>query len=89
MAHLFFFLIGVAHPFFLGGGTLILVTVDTFGTPRRYESSKTMRVTTLATVTRLIPVTVDTFRSPKSYESSKNDDNYEDGDRDLPDPCDC
>ena len=40
---------------------LILVTVDTFDTPTRYESSKTMTVTRMAAATRLIPVTVDTF----------------------------
>ena len=56
-----------------GGGTLILVTVDNFDTPTRYESSKTMTVTRMATATAtcLIPVTVDTFGTPTRYESSK------------------
>ena len=40
---------------------LIPVTVDTFDTPQRCESSKSMTVTRMATATRLIPVTVDTF----------------------------
>ena len=39
---------------------LIPVTVDTFDTPQRYESSKTRTVTRMATATRLILVTVDT-----------------------------
>ena len=52
---------------YFGGGTLILVTVDTFDTPTRYESSKTMTVTKMATATRLIPVTVDTFDTPQRY----------------------
>ena len=47
-----------------------------------------MTVTRMATATRLIPVTVDTFDTPQRCESS-NDGNYEDGDRDPPDPYDC
>ena len=39
------------------------MTVDTFGTPKNYESAKTMTVTRMATATRLIPVTVDTFHT--------------------------
>ena len=44
---------------------------STRGVPSRYESSKTMTVTRMATATRLIPVTVDTFDTPTKCESSK------------------
>ena len=47
---------------------LIPVTVDTFDTPKRYESSTTMTIMRMATATRLIPVTVDTFDTQERYE---------------------
>ena len=65
------------------------MTVDTLGTPNRHESPKTMTITRMATAARLMIVTVDTFYTPNMYGRSKNDDNYEDGDRDPLDPCDC
>ena len=68
---------------------LIPVTVDTFDTPQRYESSQTMTDTWMATATRLILVTVDTFDTPQRYESSKTMTVTRMGDRDPPDPCDC
>ena len=71
---------------------LILVTVDIFDTPETDGSWKPMIITRMATATRLIPVTVDivdTSEEDKSSISFFNNDNYEDGDRDLPDTCDC
>ena len=59
----------VAHVF-RGGGTHILVTVDTFDTPQRCESSKNDDSYEDGD-RRLIPVTVDTFDTPTRYESSK------------------
>ena len=61
----------------------IPVTVDTFESPRRCERPKTLTITRMATLPSAIPVTVDIFEFRTSSESRKNDDNYEDGDRDL------
>ena len=55
----------------IGGARLILVTVDTFDTPKRHEKPKTLTVSRMAIPTRPIPVTVDTFNTPKRHEKPK------------------
>ena len=68
------------------------MTVETFGTPKRYASPKTMTVTRMVTATRLIFLTVDkllTLFTRKKDMRAKNDDKYADGDRDPPDPSNC
>ena len=57
-------------------------------TQKGCRKPKTMTVTWMVTLTRLIPVTVDTFDAPKRMSKPKNDDSYMDGDPDPPDPCD-
>ena len=43
------------------------MTVGTFATQRRCDSSKTMTITRMATLTRLIPVNVDAFDTHRIY----------------------
>ena len=76
------------------------MTVDTFDTEAKCESSRTLKTTDMATPTRLIPVSVHAFDAQRRYErrkekryEDKEDRNakkrYEDGDLDPLDASDC
>ena len=54
---------------YFGGGTVIIVTLGTFDTPRRCASSEAMTVAGMATSARLIHVTVGTFDTQKNVKT--------------------